>query len=230
MRALCTILPCSLTIWSWHLSSSRRQATYLLATVSKPTQPRVDLLARAVAAHGADRPVGCSRPLFAVCRIGLADLELAHRSGNAGTWAMALAEADVLLRNGIRCFPYDGNLWLRLAVVEFARKGPATDVAQLLTLSAMTAPSEAWIVGPRVAFAARLSELGSTEVRRVLESDILTVVAQARTRSERALSQGRRSSAPDFRRQHCLARRGSAVRAQPHDRIGLEDAAPERQP
>jgi hypothetical protein len=111
----------------------------------------------------------------------MAELELAHRSGNAATWVTALVEADVLLRNGIRCFPYDGNLWLRLALVEFARRGPTTEVAQLLRLSATAAPSEAWIVGPRIAFAARLSELGATEVRRVLESDIRTLVAQARS-------------------------------------------------
>ena len=56
--------------------------------------------------------------------IELAALDAAHKEGKLREWELELAAADRLLRHGLRCFPYDGNMWLRLAMVEFARTGP----------------------------------------------------------------------------------------------------------
>jgi hypothetical protein len=106
--------------------------------------------------------------------IELAALDAAHKEGKLREWELELAAADRLLRHGLRCFPYDGNMWLRLAMVEFARTGPTSNVEDMLRLSADVAPNEAWIIGPRIAFAAKLSAFQLASVRKVLETDVHT--------------------------------------------------------
>jgi hypothetical protein len=107
--------------------------------------------------------------------IELAALDAASREGKLREWEMELAAADRLLRHGLRCFPYDGNMWLRLAMVQFARTGPTSNVEDMLRLSADVAPNEAWIMGPRMVFAAKLSDFRLPNVRNVLETDIRTL-------------------------------------------------------
>jgi hypothetical protein len=106
--------------------------------------------------------------------IELAALDAAHKEGKLREWELELAAADRLLRHGLRCFPYDGNMWLRLAMVEFARTGPTNNVEDMLGLSADVAPNEAWIMEPRIAFAAKLSAFQLASVREVLETDVRT--------------------------------------------------------
>jgi hypothetical protein len=106
--------------------------------------------------------------------IELAALDAASSEGKLREWEMELAAADGLLRHGLRCFPYDGNMWLRLAMVQFSRIGPTSDVDDMLRLSADVAPNEAWIIGPRIVFAAKLSAFRLPNVRNVLERDIRT--------------------------------------------------------
>src|SRR5262249_44786208 len=106
----------------------------------------------------------------------LAGLDAASKEGKLREWEMELAAADRLLRHGLRCFPYDGNMWLRLAMVQFARTGPTSSVDGMLKLSADVAPNEAWIMGPRIVFAAKLSDFKLPNVRNVLEADTRTFV------------------------------------------------------
>jgi hypothetical protein len=106
--------------------------------------------------------------------IELAALDAASREGKLREWEMQLAAADRLLRHGLRCFPYDGNMWLRLAMVQFARTGPTSNVDGMLKLSADVAPNEAWIIGPRIVFSSKLSDFKLPNVRDVLETDIRT--------------------------------------------------------
>jgi hypothetical protein len=136
---------------------------------------------------GVDRLLGAS-PVLAACprdfirsavTIKLARLDVAYRSGIAADWASVSTEADRLLRAGLRCFPQDGNLWLRLAMVEFARAGPTNDAELMVRLSGSTAPNEGWIMVPRVAFAAKLLDF-RPGLREVLQKDIRTLVLYGR--------------------------------------------------
>jgi hypothetical protein len=122
----------------------------------------------------------CPRDLVrSAVSIELAALDAASRDGKAHEWQKGLTAADRLLRHGLRCFPYDGNLWLRLAMVEFARAGPTRNVADMLKLSATVAPNEAWIIGPRIVFATKLLDFQSESVRSVLEADVRTYAQHA---------------------------------------------------
>jgi hypothetical protein len=122
----------------------------------------------------------CPRDLVrSAVSIELAALDSAQRDGKTREWQTGLAAADRLLRHGLRCFPYDGHLWLRLAMVEFARTGPTRNVADMLRLSAAAAPNEAWIIGPRIVFAAKLLDFQSESVRSVLEADVRTFAQHA---------------------------------------------------
>lgn len=122
----------------------------------------------------------CPRDLVrSAVSIELAALDAASRYGKAREWQAGLAAADRLLRHGLRCFPYDGNLWLRLAMVEFARTGPTRNVADMLKLSANVAPNEAWIIAPRIVFAAKLLDFQLEAVRSVLEADVRTFALHA---------------------------------------------------
>jgi hypothetical protein len=122
----------------------------------------------------------CPRDMVrSVVSIELAALEAAQREGKAREWESGLASTDRLLRRGLRCFPYDGNMWLRLAMVEFARAGPTRNVQEMLKLSANVAPNEAWIIGPRIVFASKLLDFQSDAVRSVLEADVQTFAQHA---------------------------------------------------
>lgn len=122
----------------------------------------------------------CPRDLVrSAVSIELAALDAASRDGKSREWETGLAAADRLLRHGLRCFPYDGNLWLRLAMVEFARTGPTRNVEEMLKISATVAPNEAWIIGPRIVFATKLLGFQSQSVRSVLEADVATFAQHA---------------------------------------------------
>jgi hypothetical protein len=122
----------------------------------------------------------CPRDLIrSAVSVELASLDATSRNGKPREWATELAAIDRLLRHGLRCFPYDGNLWLRLAMVEFARTGPTRNVEDMLKLSAAVAPNEAWIMGPRIAFAAQLLDFPLDSVRSMLEADVRTFAQHA---------------------------------------------------
>jgi hypothetical protein len=113
--------------------------------------------------------------------IRLATLDAAYRSGNVEQRSAALAKAHETVRKGLLCFPRDGNLWLRLAMLEHERTGATTGVAEMLQASFAAAPHEAWIVLPRVSFSSRLQEAALPQVDNVLRADVATIVAGGRT-------------------------------------------------
>jgi hypothetical protein len=122
----------------------------------------------------------CPRDLVrSAVSIELAALDATSRDGKSREWEAGLAVTDRLLRHGLRCFPYDGNLWLRLAMVEFARAGPTRNVVDMLKLSAKVAPNEAWIIGPRIVFATKLLDFQLESVRGLLEADVRTFMQHA---------------------------------------------------
>jgi hypothetical protein len=122
----------------------------------------------------------CPRDLLrSAVTIKLARLDGAYRGENTIAWGDLAVEAGGLLRSTLSCFPRDGNLWLRLAAVEFARAGPTDDVERMVRLSAELAPNEGWILIPRIAFAAKLMDFRPT-IREVLVKDVRTLVLYAR--------------------------------------------------
>ncbi len=113
--------------------------------------------------------------------IRLAMLDATYRSGSAEQRSSALAKARGTVRKGLLCFPRDGNLWLRLAMLEHERTDATTDVAEMLQASFAAAPHEAWIVLPRVSFSSRLEEAALPHVDNILRADVATIVARGRT-------------------------------------------------
>jgi hypothetical protein len=123
----------------------------------------------------------CSRELVrSLVTIKLAAVDAAYRSGDQTVVANALTAANSALTEGLRCFPQDGNLWLRLAMVESAQGGPSPRVEHMLKMSAAKAPAEAWIVASRIAFASRMLDGGSPGVREVLRTDMQRYVRYGR--------------------------------------------------
>jgi hypothetical protein len=92
----------------------------------------------------------------------------------------ALVGAEATLRNALHCLPTDGNLWLRLAIVRFARARAVGESEKQLAMSLAAAPSEAWIMRARFAFAAGLGEPTSAVLASVLQTDAGNLVARAR--------------------------------------------------
>ena len=112
--------------------------------------------------------------------IRLAVLDAAYRDQDAARQTEALTKARETLRRGLLCFPGDGNLWLRLAMVEFAQGGASQRVGELLETSLAKAPSEAWIVRPRITFASQLDAAALPAAGKVLDADVRNFLAFAR--------------------------------------------------
>jgi hypothetical protein len=112
--------------------------------------------------------------------IRLAVLDAAYREQDAARQAEALAKARETLRRGLRCYPGDGNLWLRLAMVEFAENGASSRIAELLKTSLAKAPSEAWIIMPRIKFISQLDVADLPAAGAVLDTDVRNFMAFGR--------------------------------------------------
>lgn len=112
--------------------------------------------------------------------IRLAVLDAAYRDQDVGRQAEALTKARETLRKGLLCFPGDGNLWLRLAMVEFAQNGISNRVVEMLKASLAKAPAEAWIIMPRITFASQLDGADFPVAGEVLETDVRNFLAFAR--------------------------------------------------
>jgi hypothetical protein len=133
---------------------------------------------RALNANGA--LLACPRELVRnAVSIKLAGLDASYRSGKTNAWEPMSSATDALLRDAVHCFPHDGKLWLRLAMVEFSRNGPTNKVQQMLTLSAKTAPSDVEVLSRRITFASKLQDFGLPAVQDVVQKDIRTLVRYA---------------------------------------------------
>lgn len=192
MRALITIaLGAALAVWSIVAISLEADTAPFLAVAERIEARRVDDLGflarvdRVLSATSGGMP--CPRDLLrSAVTIRLARLDGAYRKKYPIDWAGLAVEADNLLRTALRCFPYDGNLWLQIAMVEFARKGPTDAVESMVRLSAETAPNEGWVLIPRVALASKLVDFRAT-IPEVLRRDVHTLVMHARPQEVAAL-------------------------------------------
>lgn len=122
-----------------------------------------------------------SEPGFAACSrdtmrsaatISLAGLDTSVAAADIQASNAAGADAREILTSALQCFPRDGNLWLRLAMVEFAATDSIPSAARMIRLSAEAAPLEGWILKQRLAFSARLAEIDRSAVADVLADDI----------------------------------------------------------
>jgi hypothetical protein len=115
----------------------------------------------------------CSRDMVrSATTISLAALDAAVASGDAAAAETALSDARDILKAGLECFPRDGNMWLRLAMVEYATTKAVEPAAKMVALSAEFAPLEGWILKQRLAFTSRLAEIDQDSVSQVLRADI----------------------------------------------------------
>jgi hypothetical protein len=103
--------------------------------------------------------------------IRLAIVDASYRRDTPGSQRAALAHARDALVQGLRCFPRDGNFWLRLAMVEFASSGASSRVAAMVQHSLATAPSEAWVIVPRIEFTSELLAARLPGAEAVLQAD-----------------------------------------------------------
>jgi len=139
----------ALVLLAWSL------ATIAIDSISKPnleiarrleagSKPDESYIYRVQAPDPRQAMVFCPRELVrSAVTIKLVKLQAIARAGAEPKLMEALAEVDAFVRKGLSCFPSDGNLWLRLAVVQLALNGPTVSVEKMLELSARAAPSEA---------------------------------------------------------------------------------------
>ena len=136
----------------------------LAASIENGAAPDADYLARFVASAGLDQASSdCGDPFTrASLTVNFAALE-------ATTDALDATLIDAAERNAVRaaehrlsCNPLDGNAWLRYAMVQTRSKGLAASAIDALRVSYWAAPSEGWIIEPRLAFATNLHLAGAT--------------------------------------------------------------------
>lgn len=72
----------------------------------------------------------------------LADLDYQDQDKDYESWAMALERADKFARFALGCLPTDGNLWLRLAMVQQTIVEEPEEVAKLVTFSQLYTPAD----------------------------------------------------------------------------------------
>ena len=123
----------------------------------------------------------CSRDTMrSAATISLVGLDTSVASGDATAATAAGSDAREILTGALQCFPRDGNLWLRLAMVEFAATDTIPSAARMVRLSAEAAPLEGWVLKQRLAFTARLAEIDRSAVADVLAADIGRFARHAR--------------------------------------------------
>lgn len=166
-----------LLVWSvatividWRASEFRELALRLENGATAPASYFPQVLADIKSEPGF---AACSRDtILSATSISLAGLDTSAASGDTPGAEAAISNAREILTGALQCFPRDGNLWLRLAMVEFAATDSIPPAARMLRLSAEAAPLEGWILKQRLAFAARLAEIDRSTVADVLAADI----------------------------------------------------------
>jgi hypothetical protein len=146
------------------LIASARNADLLdlAASIESGSSPDASYLAKFAASHGLDRASTNCGDAFtrASLTVDLATLDAANAQADPRVAGAALKAAIGAAERRLVCNPLDGNAWLREAMLEARAGGVSPPVVAALQLSYWTAPSEAWIVGPRLVFATSLALAG----------------------------------------------------------------------
>lgn len=72
----------------------------------------------------------------------LKDLDYRYQSEDVTSRSNGLIFAERYLRHALKCLPVDGNVWLRFAMVRYARTSNVDELAQLISMSQQLAPAE----------------------------------------------------------------------------------------
>jgi hypothetical protein len=115
--------------------------------------------------------------LRALIVVRLKEIDVASAMADLHRVNLAYEGAEAAIRKSLICAPLDGNLWLRLAILDTARRGPSSKTIELFRLSHWTAPSEGWVARARIEFSSRLFAAGIKDVEPELRSDIRTIVS-----------------------------------------------------
>jgi len=130
------------------------------------TPPDANSFARFVQTYRLDRSSTDCGDLFtrASLTVTLAALQAATQQKDATLTDIAERNAIRAASHRLSCNPLDGNAWLRYAIVFARRQRPADPIGPILNqlrLSYGTAPNEAWVIEPRLAFATNLYLAGA---------------------------------------------------------------------
>jgi hypothetical protein len=136
----------------------------LAASIEKGELPDAGYLARFVGSAGLDRAsIDCGDPFTrASLTVNLAALQAATEEINVTLMDVAERNAIRAAEHRLACNPLDGNAWLRYAMVETRGRGPVGSAIDALRVSYWAAPSEGWIIEPRLVFATNLYLAGVT--------------------------------------------------------------------
>jgi hypothetical protein len=153
----------------------------LAASLEQGTSSDVDYLARFIATHHLDAPLaGCNDTLTrASVTINLAVVDAADRRDDIASSHAALNNAIEAVKRRLFCNPLDGNAWLRYATLAARANRPTELVIDLLRLSYWTAPSEAWVLLPRLNFATKFYLAGVSGFDAEYDADLRRYVANA---------------------------------------------------
>lgn len=180
-RLVATAVALALAIWAASGFVARQQSAMvrsLAEAIEEGSQPRLDVLDQL---HDDRASAGilarCNiEDLRALASVNMKETDLAYEIADPPRADRAGDAADRAIRKALSCGPLDGNLWLRLVMLQTARSGVLPTAFEYLRLSYWTAPSEGWIVRARVDFASRLLGAGVKDVEPDLRSDIRTLV------------------------------------------------------
>jgi hypothetical protein len=151
----------------------------LAAAIEKGAQPDAVYLARFVAGAAHDgASIGCSDPVTrASLTVNLAGLEAATNALDTTLIDSAERNARRAAERRLICNPLDGNAWLRYAIVLTRANGPVASALGALRVSYWAAPSESWVIEPRLAFATNLHLAGVESVSSEYLNDLRRYVA-----------------------------------------------------
>jgi hypothetical protein len=154
----------SLSVRALVLFASHADIFDLAASIEKGSLPDADYLAYFVGSKGLDRASTDCGDSFtrASLTVNLAALDAAIKAIDVPLADAAETNAIRAAEHRLECNPLDGNAWLRYAMVETRGKGPVASVIDALRVSYWTAPSEGWVIEPRLAFATNLTLAGVT--------------------------------------------------------------------
>lgn len=72
----------------------------------------------------------------------LKDLDYRYQTEEMANRSNGLVFAERYLRHALKCLPVDGNVWLRFAMVRYARTSNVDELVQLISMSQQLAPAE----------------------------------------------------------------------------------------
>lgn len=87
----------------------------------------------------------------------LTDLDHQDQDRDYEGWARSLDRAEGFARFALGCAPTDGDLWLRLAMVQQAIGEQSQEIARLITFSQLYAPAEGNVIAGRYRLYNRLT-------------------------------------------------------------------------